>query len=305
MTHRLVLLSGGTGLIGGRVCSDLLERGTAVRVLTRNVGSVESRSDGSLSAIRWNGSELPVGSLSDCSAIVHLAGEPVFGGRLTPKRRILIRDSRVASTRAMVEAIAQQPTDRRPAVLVCASAVGYYGDRGDEELTEDSPPGRGFLADVCREWEEVAVTAEAHGVRVVRLRIGIVLSADGGALSQMALPFRFGFGGRIGSGRQWFPWIHIDDIAALIGRALDDEGYTGAVNATAPNPVRNNELTRTLGRVLNRPTLLPVPAAVLQLALGELAGELLGSRRVVPAVALARHFEFRYPEIEAALAQAL
>jgi uncharacterized protein (TIGR01777 family) len=305
VSRRLVLLSGGTGLIGGRVCSDLLGGGDAVRVLTRNPDSVESRADGSLSAVRWNARELPAATLSQCDAVVHLAGEPVFGGRLTPKRRIAIRDSRVASTRAIVDAIARQPADQRPATLVCASAVGFYGDRGDEELTEDSPPGRGFLADVCREWEESAVAAEAHGVRVVRLRIGIVLAKSGGALPQMSLPFRLGLGGRIGSGRQWFPWIHIDDIAALIGRALEDGELAGAVNATAPNPVRNEELTRELGRALHRPTLVPVPAFALQLALGELAGELLGSRRVLPAAALSRGFSFRYPNLEDALAQAL
>jgi len=305
VSRRLVLLSGGTGLIGGRVCSDLLGNGDAVRVLTRSPDAVESRSEGRLSAVGLKSCELPAADLSECDALVHLAGEPVFGGRLPPQRRIAIRDSRVASTRAIVDAIARQPAGGRPATLVCASAVGYYGDRGDEELTEDSPAGRGFLADVCREWEESAVAAETHGVRVVRLRIGIVLAKNGGALPQMSLPFRAGFGGRIGSGRQWFPWIHIDDIAALIGRALEDDGLAGAVNATAPNPVRNEELTRALGRALHRPTLLPVPAFALQLALGELAGELLGSRRVLPAAALARGFSFRYPDLEDALAQAL
>lgn len=303
MTHDgPVLLSGGTGLIGSRLCSGLLRGGTGVRILTRNSGNLTPRVDGQLVGIRWDGITPPDGALAESSAVVHLAGEPVFGGRLDPARRRRIRDSRVISTQEIVRVLGNLPSEQRPHTLVCASAVGYYGDRGDEELDEAAPAGHGFLADVCREWEVAAANAEALGVRVVRIRIGIVLSRTGGALPKMLMPFRFGLGGRLGSGRQWFPWIHIDDVVALIERALYDEDFSGAVNATAPNPVRNDEFTRTLGRLLNRPTFLTVPAVLLQTALGELAEELLGSRRVVPARAQAGAFAFRYPSVESALA---
>jgi uncharacterized protein (TIGR01777 family) len=302
MTHDgPVLLSGGTGLIGSRLCSGLLRGGAGVRVLTRSSGNVAPRVDGRLVGIRWDGTAPPEGALAESSAVVHLAGEPVFSGRLNPARRRRIRDSRVLSTQEIVRGIGALPSALRPHTLVCASAVGYYGDRGDEVLDEAAPAGRGFLADVCREWEVAAANAEALGIRVVRLRIGIVLSRSGGALARMLLPFRFGLGGRLGSGRQWFPWIHIDDVVALIERVLYDEEFSGAVNATAPNPVRNDEFTRTLGRLLNRPTFMTVPGALLQTALGELADELLGSRRVVPARAQAEAFAFRYPNIESAL----
>lgn len=296
-----VLMSGGTGLIGGRLSDELLRHGRGVRSLTRNLLDTEGRIDGQLVSVRWDGVTPPDGALAESSAVVHLAGEPVFGGRLTSARRRRIRDSRVASTREIVRAMGQLPADVRPRTLVCASAVGYYGDRGDEELAEDAPAGHGFLADVCREWEVAARNAEAHGVRVVRLRIGIVLARSGGALPRMLLPFRSGFGGRLGSGRQWFPWIHIRDVVALIERILDDEKFSGAVNATAPHPVRNEEFTRILGRLLHRPAFWAVPGTVLRLALGELADELLGSRRVVPARALAGGFAFEYPDLEEAL----
>jgi len=223
-------------------------------------------------------------------------------GRLTPERKRRIRHSRVASTQAIVSGIGKLPAELRPHTMVCASAVGYYGDRGEEELDESAPAGHGFLADVCREWEVAAAGAEAFGLRVVQLRFGIVLSRSGGALAQMLLPFRLGLGGRLGPGSQWFPWIHIDDVVGLIERVLYDESSSGAFNATAPNPVRNEIFTRELGRVLHRPTFLTVPSALLRAALGELAVELLGSRKVVPARALAGGYAFRHDDLGSALA---
>ena len=302
---RGVLVSGATGLVGARLAASLVRRGDAVRVLTRDPEAAARRLGVRVSAVAWDGLSVPGEALTGASAVVHLAGEPVFAGRLTPERRRRIRSSRIEGTRSLARAIGALPRAQRPRTLVCASAVGYYGDRGDERLPEEAPPGRGFLADVCRDWEAAAVTAEAHGARVACLRVGIVLAREGGALPRMALPFRFGAGGRLGDGRQWFPWIHIDDLVALTLAILDDDGIRGPVNASAPEPVRNAELTQTLARVLHRPAPLPVPAFALRLALGELADELLGSRRVVPACALAHGFAFAHADLEGALSHEL
>jgi uncharacterized protein (TIGR01777 family) len=302
---RRVLVSGATGLVGARLTARLLRRGDAVRALTRNPEAAARRLGVQVSPVAWDGLSVPGEALAGAAAVVHLAGEPIFAGRLTPERRRRIRSSRVEATRSLARAIGALPESQRPRTVVCASAVGYYGDRGEERLSEESSPGRGFLADVCRDWEAAAVAAEEHGARVARLRIGIVLAREGGALPRMALPFRFGAGGRLGDGRQWFPWIHIDDLVALILAILDDAGIRGPVNANAPEPVRNAELTRTLARVLRRPAPLRVPAFLLRLALGELAGELLGSRRAVPARALAHGFAFAHADLEAALSREL
>lgn len=296
-----VLVSGATGLVGRRFCEAWAADTGPVRALTRNARAAAEGLRGDVSCVEWDGITPPEAALAECGAVVHLAGEPVFAGRLTSQRRRRIRSSRVDSTEAVVRTLAGLPAAQRPRLLVCASAVGYYGDRGDEELDETAGAGSGFLADVCRDWEAAARGAEAHGVRVVRLRIGIVLAQSGGALPRMVLPFRFGAGGRLGGGRQWFPWIQIDDLVALLRTIIEDGEIDGAVNATAPNPVRNSELTRALGRVLRRPTLLPVPAFALRLALGELADELLGSRRVLPERALDGGFVFAHPQIEGAL----
>ncbi|MGI9589877.1 MAG: TIGR01777 family oxidoreductase [Myxococcota bacterium] len=296
-----VLVTGATGLVGKRLVPTLLARGASVRVLTRDLASGAAALDPRALLIRWDGVSPPPEALDGVDTVVHLAGEPVFAGRLSDSRRRRIRESRVGSTDHLVSAISAVPEQRRPKNFVCASAVGYYGDRGDEVLEEDAASGSGFLAEVCRAWEEAAAGAEALGLRRVSLRIGIVLAREGGALPMMVLPFRVGAGGRLGDGKQWFPWIHVDDLVELILATAGDPGYAGGVNATAPNPVRNAELTRALGQVLRRPTLLPAPAFAIRAALGELADELLGSRRVIPGRALARGFEFRYPELEDAL----
>jgi len=300
-----ILVSGATGLVGARLTAALAEAGATVRALTRAAGSAARILGPRAAPVEWDGIHPPSAGLAGCRAVVHLAGEPVFAGRLTAERRRRIRSSRIESAAAIVTALGRLPADQRPHALISASAVGYYGDRGDERLDEDAAPGRGFLADVCRDWEAAALRANELGVRVVCLRLGIVLAREGGALPRMALPFRLGVGGRLGDGRQWVPWIHVDDVVALIRACLADDSLRGPVNATAPEPVRNASFTQALARQLHRPALLPVPAFALRAALGELAIELLGSRRVVPARALAHGFPFAHSSLETALAREL
>jgi uncharacterized protein (TIGR01777 family) len=236
-----------------------------------------------------------------CDAVVNLAGEPV-SQRWTREAKQRIRDSRIEGTRRLVESMGRLSPP--PSVLVCASAVGIYGSRGDEVLTESSPPGQGFLAEVCVEWERVAARAEEDvaGVRVVNLRTGVALGRDGGALDHMLPIFHRGAGGHLGSGRQWMSWIHLDDLTSLFEFALTDARLRGPVNATAPQPVTNAEFTHALGAALHRPAVLPVPAFALKLKFGEMASVLLDSQRVVPETAQAAGFQFRYPEIGPALA---
>jgi uncharacterized protein (TIGR01777 family) len=293
------VVTGATGLVGRRLVRRLLATGWAVRAVTRTPAN--ARLPAGVEAVDWDGVRVAPQRLAGASAVVHLAGEPVFGGLPTPGRRDRIFASRVDSTRALVAALGEVPAAERPGVFVCASAVGYYGSRGEEPLPESAPPGSGFLSDVCVAWEDEARAAEVHDVRVVSLRIGIVLAAEGGALQPMSRAFRFGLGGRLGDGRQWVPWIHVDDLVAMIRAALDDPRWTGPVNAVAPTPVRNAELTETLARVVRRPALVPVPAFAVRALLGELAGELLGSRRVVPARAAELGFRFAAPTLREAL----
>ncbi len=300
-----LLVTGATGLVGHRLLAALARDGERARVLTRSPERAQAKLPSNATALAWDGVTPPAEALAGAKAVVHLAGEPVFGGLPTAARRRRIRNSRVDSTDHLVEAIAALPPDELPAALVCASAVGVYGDRGDETLGEDAGPGEGFLADVCRDWEAAAMGADAAGVRPVVLRIGIVLAREGGALPLMARPFRLGVGGRIGTGRQWVPWIHVDDLVNLIHTAVDDARFRGPINAVAPEPVRNAELTRELAQVLRRPALLPVPGVAVHALLREVAGELLGSRRVVPAGLLALGFRFKYPRLATALAAEL
>jgi uncharacterized protein (TIGR01777 family) len=294
-----VLITGATGLVGKRLVRALLADRCTVRAATRTPAN--ARLPGGVEAVGWDGVMIPSARVAGCDALVHLAGEPVFGGLLTKTRRERIYTSRIDSTRALVESIGRLPAAERPKVLVCASAVGYYGDRGDERLHESAAPGSGFLADLCVAWEEEARAAAALGVRTVSLRIGIVLAREGGALASLARLFRLGLGGRVGSGAQWVPWIHVDDLVAMIVAALRDERWSGAVNAVAPNPVTNAELTRELARAVRRPALLPAPAFAVRAALGDIAGEILGSRRVIPARAAELGFRFRIESLERAL----
>lgn len=294
-----ILITGATGLVGKRLVRALVADRCAVRAATRTPAN--ARLPAGVEAVAWDGVMIPSARIAGCDALVHLAGEAVFGGLLTKSRRDRIYASRIDSTRALVESIGRLPATERPKVFVCASAVGYYGDRGDEQLPESAAPGSGFLADLCVAWEGEARAAAALGVRSVSLRIGIVLAREGGALATLARLFRLGLGGRVGSGAQWVPWIHVDDLVAMILAALRDERWSGAVNAVAPNPVTNADLTRELARAVRRPALLPAPAFAVRAALGDIATEILGSRRVIPARAAELGFRFRIESLERAL----
>ena len=229
----------------------------------------------------------------------HLAGEPVAEGRWTKAKKARIRDSRVAGTKHLVERL--RKLERRPEVLVSASAVGIYGSRGDDVLTESAAPAEGFLAEVCREWEAEAQAAEDLGMRVVTIRVGLVLGSQGGALARMLPLFEFCAGGRLGHGRQWMPWIHVDDLAALFKFCAGNTQLSGSVNGAAPNPVTNREFTKALASAVGRPALFPAPAFALRLALGEFAKVLLASQRVAPEKAQAAGFQFEHRTIESAL----
>ena len=254
----------------------------------------------STSEIRWNpGSTLDPAAVSGLDAVLHLAGQSIVG-RWSAARKAAIRDSRVLGTTTLSDALSR--TNQPPRVLVTASAVGYYGDRGDELLREESSAGTGFLADTCREWEASSAPAEAAGIRVVRARFGIVLSNKGGALDKMLLPFKLGLGGRIGNGQQWMSWIHVADIVGAIQHILANPAMRGAVNLVAPNPATNAEFTRALGKALSRPTIFPLPAFAARLAFGEMANAaLLASQRVEPAKLVANGYTFQFPELSGAL----
>lgn len=289
-----VALSGASGLIGSVLARSLEADGGCCRRLVRRR---PSRPD----ELEWR----PERGLAESSAaegldtLIHLAGENVAAGRWTAGRRSRISGSRGPATRRLVESLSR--LEQPPRVFVCASAVGYYGDRGDELLDEDSTSGAGFLASVCREWEAAARTARAVCERVVILRFGVVLSARGGALARMLPPFRLGFGGRLGPGRQYFPWIHIDDAVAAIRHVLERD-MRGPVNLVAPEQVTNADLTRAIAATLRRPALLPLPSPALRLAFGTMAREtLLASARVLPTVLQETGFSYQYPTLGAAL----
>ncbi len=286
-----VLLTGGTGFIGGPVAHALRAAGHDVTIVSRQPGRVPAK------AIAWDGVRA---AMRDTDAVVNLAGESLADGRWTAARKRAILDSRIEATRAIVDAMAEAPT--RPAALVNASAVGFYGPHGDDELDETAPAGEGFLAEVCRRWETEAFRVRTLDVRVVALRVGVVLGPGGGALAKMLLPFRAGLGGRLGSGRQWMSWVHRSDVVGLVLAALASDAYAGAVNATSPAPVRNRDFTVALAKALHRPAFLGVPGIALRLALGEMADMLLTGQRVVPAAARAAGYEFRHPNLASALA---
>ncbi len=290
------LITGGTGLLGRKLLTELSD----ATVLSRDPERAQ-RALGSVVVQRWEpeAGPVPTEALRGVDAVFNLAGDPVAQGRWTREKKRRIRASRVVGTRNLVAALAAAPT--KPRVLVSASAVGVYGDQGDRECVEGSPPGDGFLAEVCAEWEREARAAEELGIRVVCARIGIVLAPGGGALGRMLTPFRWGIGGRLGSGAQWMPWIHVDDVIGLLLHAARNTSIRGALNLVAPAPVTNAEFTRVLGRVLRRPAVLPVPRAALRLALGEMSEMLLASQRVVPRAAQRSGYGFLHPDLAAAL----
>ena len=291
-----VAVTGATGLIGSALVPFLRSGGHDAVPLRR---AAASASDGAPSWDPASGA-LSAGALDGVDAVVHLAGENIAGRRWTAARKARIRDSRVDGTRRLAETLAGLA--RRPRTLVAASAIGFYGDRGDQRLDEADAPGSDFLADVCQAWEAAATPARNACIRVVHLRIGIVLTPAGGALGQMLLPFRMGAGGVIGSGRQYMSWVALDDVLGGILHALRTDGLAGPVNMVSPNPVTNAEFTKTLGRVLRRPTILPLPAFGARLAFGEMADALLlSSTRVEPSRLREGGFEFGYPDLEAAL----
>jgi uncharacterized protein (TIGR01777 family) len=301
MSSMNITVTGATGFIGHRLVRQLVEAGHSLHALGRK------RSDALSEAVRfseWRSTEAepPQESIDSADAIVHLAGEPV-AQRWTPEVKHRIRSSRVDGTRNLVNALARQ--SRRPQVLVSASAIGYYGSRGDEILTENSNPGSDFLSGVVVDWERAAQTAETQGIRVVSLRLGVVLGKDGGALPKMLPPFRLGLGGRLASGQQWMSWIHVDDVIGLVRFALENSAIRGPLNATAPQPVTNAQFTRDLAAALHRPAVFPVPRFALSLVFGEMAEVILGSQRVIPKAALSAGFQFQYPELKPSLARLL
>jgi len=291
-----VLISGASGLIGSAVVKALRGKGSSVTRLVRQPAADQA------DAIGWNpaAGSMPGESLNRFDTVIHLAGENIASRRWTASQKQRIVESRVRGTRLISEAVARAAP--RPRVLACASAIGYYGDRGDELLSEESRHGSGFLADVCQQWENAAEAARQAGIRVVHMRFGVVLSPDGGALAKMLTPFRLGLGGRIGSGRQYISWVELSDVAAAVLHSLATEELSGPVNIVSPEPVTNREFTQVLGRVLHRPTIFPVPAPIARLALGQMADELLlASTRVRPQRLVATGFNYRYPALEPAL----
>jgi hypothetical protein len=295
-----IVVTGASGLIGRRLLKVLASDGHTLQVHSRHAGT--NLPLGVRLSV-WDAArgEPPADSLQDVDAVIHLAGEPV-AQRWTAPARQAIRESRVTGTRNLVQALAKLP--RKPQVLVCSSAVGYYGSRGDEVLTESSPPGDDFLAKLCVDWEKEAQAAEACGIRVVRIRTGLVLDARGGALPRMLPPFRMGLGGKLGSGKHWMSWIHLDDLASLFQFALA-KPVSGPLNGVAPNPVINAEFTRALAAAVHRPAIFPMPAFALRLLFGEMSQILLSSQRALPEAAEAAGFRFRYPELAPALAAVL
>lgn len=296
-----IAITGATGFVGRQLTARLLLAGHAVVAFSRDPERAAYVLPARCRAAAWDPEAGRIAA-DGVDAVVNLAGAGVADGRWTAKRKALIRDSRVNATRFLVATLAALPVERRPRALLSASAVGYYGDTGATLVTETSPPGGDFLAEVCQAWEREALAAEALGVRTAVFRIGVVLDRDGGALARMLPAFRSRLGGRIGSGEQWMSWIHRDDLVELMLFALTHDDVRGAINAVAPEPVTNTEFTATLARCLGRPAVVPVPTFALRLALGEMADVLLTGQRVRPDVAERLGFEFRHPDLRAALA---
>jgi uncharacterized protein len=297
-----VFVTGGTGLIGTRLVRQLLKRGDQAVVLSRRPEEAAKRFGPACTVVP--GDPTQSGAWTDavagCDAVVNLAGENVFGRRWNAEVKALLHDSRVRATQNVADALRRQ-TDGRPRTLVNASAIGYYGPHGDEELTEDSPPGDDFLARLCIDWEKSARAVEAAGVRCVTVRVGVVLDKEGGALAALLTPFKLGAGGPVGSGRQWMSWVHHEDMTGLFLLALDNPEARGPLNGTAPNPVTNREFGRALGRALHRPAFMPMPGFALRMMVGEAAEVILTGQRVLPRRAQQLGYAFKYPTLDAAL----
>ncbi len=291
-----ILVTGGTGLIGRHLCKALLAEGHQLTVLSRQPETVAVKCGATVQAMSSLSEWLP-DRIFD--AVINLAGEPIVDAHWSEQRKQVLRDSRIGLTGKLVQCIAT--AKQNPSVLLSGSAVGYYGDGGDMELDETAPAGNDFAAQLCIDWEEAALAAKGHGVRVCLLRTGLVLSKNGGLLERMLLPFKLGLGARLGNGRQWMSWIHIEDYVASVLRLLHDDQAHGPFNMTAPLPVTNAEFTRTLAQSLHRPAFLLAPGPVLKLAMGERAALLLEGQRVFPANLVAGGGQFKYPDLANAL----
>jgi uncharacterized protein (TIGR01777 family) len=314
-----VTVTGATGLVGPQVVAALRARGDEVTVLSRDANRARNRLEqvtrpptevgdgtGALQAARWDPlcEPAPSAALDGRDAVVHLAGENI-AQRWTASAKQAIHASRVTGTRHLVQGLTALEGAQRPSVLVSASAIGYYGPHGDEPIDEETPAGGDFLAQTCSAWEAEAIAAEHFGVRVVRVRTGVVLDRGGGALAKMLTPFKLGVGGPVAGGRQYISWIHPDDLIGIVLAAIDDRRWRGPVNATAPQPQRNRDFSKALGHALHRPSLLPVPGTALRLLYGEMSEIVTTGARVLPARALVLGYQFRHPELDSALRAAL
>jgi uncharacterized protein len=291
-----ILISGGTGLVGTALSEALQTEGHEVGQLVRPGGTARTGD------VRWDpaSGSVDVAAMEGADAVICLSGANIAGGRWTPERKKVLRSSRVDATRVLVDSLGRLA--RKPRVFIGASAIGYYGDRGDEILTESSTAGNDFLALLARDWEAEAMRAELSHIRTVIVRFGVALSTKGGALAKMLTPFKLGAGGRLGSGKQWMSWIALEDVVGILSAAIADDAIKGPVNVVAPNPVRNAEFTRVLASVLHRPAIFPAPAFLLRAALGEMADALLlSSQRVRPERIIAAGYGYRMPDLESAL----
>jgi uncharacterized protein len=303
-----ILMTGATGLVGTALVKTFTAEEHAVYRLARAETNKRSTKEAGVFDLPWNPSTAEIGGSvgssslqvpANVDAVINLAGAPVVGGRWTKDRKALLRSSRVDTTRGLVSAIAKM--EKKPRVLISASAIGYYGDRGDELVTEKSAPGTDFLAELAKEWENEAVKAEELGVRVVLLRFGIILAKQGGALPQMMLPFKYGLGGKLGSGRQWTSWIALQDVVAIVQEALRNDSWKGPVNLVAPQAMRNSDFTKSLAKVMHRPAIFAAPAFALRLVMGEMADTLLGGVRVAPQVLEQHGYRFLHANLDEAL----
>jgi uncharacterized protein len=303
-----ILMTGATGLVGTALVKTFTTEGHTIYRLTRTESPKPNAKEPGVFDLPWNPSSGEIGGSGGSSslqvpasvdAVINLAGAPVVGGRWTRERKALLRSSRIDTTRGLVSAIAKM--EKKPRVLISASAIGYYGNRGEELVTENSAPGTDFLAELAKAWENEAVKAEKFGVRVVLLRFGIILAKQGGALPQMMLPFRFGLGGKLGSGRQWTSWIALQDVVAIVQEALRNDSWKGPINLVALQAARNSEFTKSLAKILHRPAVFTVPAFALKLAMGEMAETLLGGVRVAPQVLEQNGYRFLHANLDEAL----
>ena len=298
---KTILVTGGTGLIGSRLINKLLSDGDSVIATSRNIAKFQEKSHKKLQYISWDGKSLLQndGRLDDVYAVVHLAGAGVADKRWTDSYKKEILESRTTSTLALVKSFSA--AKNKPSVFICGSATGIYGSSAETTFTESSPKGTGFLADVCEAWENAAATAENFGMRRVSIRTGIVLDNEKGALPKMLTPYKFFVGGKLGKGKQWFSWIHIADVVGILKFVLENDTLHGAINATAPSPMRMEDVARTIGQVLHRPSIFPVPEFVLKIVLGESAYEITKSQKVIPERLLNAGYRFQHPLLEDAL----